>query len=109
MTEAAPLLEVSDLRIAARTGDSEHLIVDGMRLDVRPGEAIAIVGESGSGKSMTARALIGLLPTGVGASGSIRFGGEQLIGAPERRWRQLRGRSIAMLPQDPFKIGRAHV
>jgi peptide/nickel transport system ATP-binding protein len=95
-----PALEVRGLRVTSTRG----VIVDGLDLDVAPGETIGIVGESGSGKSLTARALVGLLPAGVGASGSIRLHGRELVGAPERAWKGVRGGEIALLLQDPFTM-----
>src|SRR3954449_603361 len=72
------------------------------QLDLNPGEIVGLAGESGSGKSMTALAILGLAPS-VGASvrGSITLDGEELVGAPERRLRALRGRRIAMVMQSP--------
>src|SRR6476620_5795191 len=103
------VLEVRGLRIEAPQG----VIVDGLDLAVGEGETIGIVGESGSGKSLTARALVGLLPQGLTASGSVAFRGRELLGARERAWREVRGAEIALLLQDPFtmlnplmKVGR---
>ncbi len=93
-------LQVRELRVTSTRG----VIVDGLDLDVSRGETIGIVGESGSGKSLTARALVGLLPAGVTASGSIRFAGRELVDAPERVWKGVRGREIALLLQDPFTM-----
>jgi peptide/nickel transport system ATP-binding protein len=103
------VLDVRGLRIDAPQG----VIVDGLDLTVGEGETIGIVGESGSGKSLTARSLVGLLPSGLRASGSVRFRGRELLGARERVWREVRGSEIALLLQDPFtmlnplmKVGR---
>ena len=93
-------LEVHGLRIDGPQGT----IVDGLDLSVGEGETIGIVGESGSGKSLTARALVGLLPTGLRATGSIQFRGRELLGARERAWREVRGREVALLLQDPFTM-----
>ena len=73
-------------------------------LAVAPGETVGIVGESGSGKSLTARALIGLLPSGVRARGRVTVGGRNLLALPERALRRVRGREIALLLQDPFTM-----
>jgi peptide/nickel transport system ATP-binding protein len=94
------VLEVRDLRIVAPQG----VIVDGLDLTVGEGETIGIVGESGSGKSLTARALVGLLPAGLRASGSVTFRGRELLGTRERAWREVRGSEIALLLQDPFTM-----
>jgi peptide/nickel transport system ATP-binding protein len=94
------VLEVRGLRIDAPQG----AIVDGLDLTVGEGETIGIVGESGSGKSLTARALVGLLPAGLRASGSVTFRGRELLGGRERAWRDVRGTEIALLLQDPFTL-----
>ncbi|MBB5753348.1 dipeptide ABC transporter ATP-binding protein [Prosthecomicrobium pneumaticum] len=100
---AAPLLAVRDLRVTirARTGTVEA--VAGVSFDILPGRTLALVGESGSGKSMTAMALIGLVPVGttVETAGSARFGGRELLTLSEAERRALRGRAIATILQDP--------
>ncbi|MGB4779934.1 dipeptide ABC transporter ATP-binding protein [Microbacterium sp.] len=68
---------------------------------VARGESLALIGESGSGKSTIARAVLRLLPEGAKASGGIRFQGQEVLKAPERRFRALRGREIGFVPQDP--------
>lgn len=96
MTE---LLEVSDLSVSF--GDTEA--VRGVSLAVAQGERIAVVGQSGSGKSTTAHAIIGLLPgTGRVTAGAIRWRGEDITSAGERRLRRLRGKEIGLVPQDPM-------
>src|SRR5256885_3088890 len=108
---SAALLEMRGLRIASSAG----VIVDGLDLDVAPGETVGIVGESGSGKSMTAKALIGLLPDGVAARGEALYEGRNLLALSERGLARLRGPEIGLVFQDPFtmlnplQIGRAHV
>jgi len=99
----APLLAISDLRIAYgyRTGDIE--VVHGISLDIRAGEVMGLVGESGSGKSQTALATLGLLPEGGHVTaGSIRFDGIELTDAGERTYERLRGSEIAYVPQEPI-------
>jgi peptide/nickel transport system ATP-binding protein len=96
----APLLDVRGLHIASAAG----VIVDRLDLGVAAGETIGIVGESGSGKSLTAKALVGLLPAGVTASGRVDFDGREILGAGERQWRRLRGSEIALMLQDPFTM-----
>ncbi|MEU0451121.1 ABC transporter ATP-binding protein [Streptomyces tendae] len=97
-----PLLDVRGLRIGYRAASGTRLAVDGLDLRVAAGEITAVVGESGSGKSSTAHALVGLLPAGgVVLGGSVRLQGEELTGLGERAWREVRGRRIGLIPQDP--------
>jgi len=97
-TTLSPALDVQDLRIE-RAGQT---IVSRVSLALRSGETIGIVGESGSGKSMTARALMGLLPRGLTAHGAVVYGGKDLLALDERDWRAIRGRQMGLIPQDPF-------
>jgi len=97
------MLEVRDLSIEFGRAANPLRVVDGVSFDVRPAEAFGIVGESGSGKSMTALALLGLLPyPGRIAGGSIRFEGEEWVGLSERALRRLRGAKVAMIFQEPL-------
>lgn len=91
------VLEVRGLRI---TVGAEEL-VRGVDVTVAPGECVAIVGESGAGKSLTARALLGLLPSGMRAEADVlSVAGGDARSLPERRWRELRGETIALVSQD---------
>ncbi|MGC4152158.1 MAG: ABC transporter ATP-binding protein [Propionicimonas sp.] len=102
MTDA-PLLQVDDLRVSFHTSAGEVQAVRGVSFVLNPGETLAIVGESGSGKSVTARAILGLLPgNATVGSGSIRFDDRDLTQQPERRLRRIRGNDIAMVFQDPM-------
>ena len=92
-----PLLSVRDLRVSFGPGRDA---VTGLTLQASRGEVVAIVGESGCGKTLSALALTGLLPSGAKASGSARIGGTELIGAPERKMRRLRGSKVSMIFQD---------
>ena len=76
--------------------------LNGLSLEVAPGEAVALVGESGCGKSTAALALLGLLPPSAHAEGRIRLQGTDLLGLPARRLRDLRGRVISMIFQEPM-------
>ncbi|KRF12359.1 glutathione ABC transporter ATP-binding protein [Nocardioides sp. Soil797] len=98
MTETSDLLQVDHLAISFA---HPRPAVNDISLSIVEGEVLALVGESGSGKSMTARAVLGLLPPGARASGSIRFRGEEVLGLPEDQLARLRGRRIAMVFQEP--------
>ena len=77
--------------------------VRGVSFTVRAGETVAVVGESGSGKTVTALAVMGLIePPGMITDGEVRLAGRSLVGLPERRYRELRGRELAMVFQDPM-------
>ncbi|MDP3856642.1 MAG: ABC transporter ATP-binding protein [Stagnimonas sp.] len=77
-------------------------VVDGLGFRLEAGRCLGLVGESGSGKSQTALALIGLLPTGARASGSVCFEGRELLALPERERARLLGARIGMVFQDPM-------
>lgn len=93
------VLSVQDLAVAY----GATTVLEDVRLTLAPGEKLALVGESGSGKSTTIAAILGLLP-GAGRiiGGSIRYRGQELVGAPEAVWAGLRGQGIALVPQDPM-------
>ncbi|WP_144630535.1 dipeptide ABC transporter ATP-binding protein [Bordetella genomosp. 13] len=98
---AAPLLEVSRLRVAFGQGASERPVVKGVSFTVAPGRCLAIVGESGSGKSVTARSLVGLAGHGARVQAdALALHGEDLRGHDDARWRRLRGARIGFVLQD---------
>lgn len=99
---AEPLLDVNDLAVAFPHGGGERRVVAGISYSVFAGRTLGVVGESGCGKSMTALALMGLVPAPGQVSGSVRFEGSEMIGQPEVHWRQLRGSRIAMVFQEPM-------
>ncbi|MGX1702717.1 ABC transporter ATP-binding protein [Microbacterium sp. NPDC055357] len=101
-TDAGELLRVEGLTVEFRTAGGTARVVDSLDFTVPRGGALGIVGESGSGKSMTSLAIMGLLPKGGSASGSIRFDGQELLTLPERAMRRVRGDRIAMIFQDPL-------
>jgi len=97
------LLEVRDLRIQFPTNDGLVKAVDGVSFSLDRGATLGIVGESGSGKSVTSLGIMGLHQgTNAQISGSIRLDGEELVGAPSSRVRELRGSKMAMIFQDPL-------
>ncbi len=100
----APLLSVRDLSVAFHQGDTETLAVDRVSFDIVPGEVVALVGESGSGKSVTAASILKLLPYPAAShpSGEIMFEGRDLMTAPERELRAVRGNDITMIFQEPM-------
>ncbi len=99
---AAPLVEVSDLRVTLATARGPVEAVRGASFAVGRGDTLGLVGESGCGKSLTALALIGLLPEGARATGSIRFDGRELLGLDDAALCRLRGRRIGMVFQEPM-------
>lgn len=92
-----PVAQVSDLTV--RFGDMTAL--SHLDLIVGAGERVGLIGESGSGKSMTASALLGLLPHTAEVTGSVRLGGVEIVGLPEEQLRRLRGKAVGLVAQDP--------
>src|SRR5688500_2216306 len=102
MSDPRPLLAIKDLRTWLYTGDAVVRAVDGVSLDVMPGETFALVGESGCGKSMTALSIMRLLPdSGQVVGGSVELDGRDLMRLPESEMRDVRGRRAAMIFQEP--------
>ena len=103
MMTAPPAVSIKNLRIELPKGAERPFAVDGVSLDLRPGKIVCVVGESGSGKSMCAHALMGLLPDTVSVtSGEIQFEGRDLLKLDDDGWRDLRGRRLAMIFQEPM-------
>jgi oligopeptide transport system ATP-binding protein len=96
------LLEVDGLRVRLRAGDQLVTVVDGVDYRVEAGEVFGVAGESGSGKTMSMLALLGLLPDGAAVDGAIRFDGRDLLRLTPQRRRELAGRELAMVFQDPL-------
>ena len=99
-----PLLQVEQLRIELTTRDGVAPVIDDLSFSIEAGETLSFVGESGCGKSMTALALMGLLPEGIGriADGRITFNGEELVNTSDERLREIRGNDISMIFQEPM-------
>ncbi|MEU4013824.1 ABC transporter ATP-binding protein [Microbacterium sp. NPDC028030] len=96
------LLSVTDLKVTFRTEDGSVEAVKGIDLEVRPGEVLALVGESGSGKSVTAMAILKLLPRTATVTGSISLAGRELLPLAEADMNAVRGAEISMVFQEPM-------
>jgi peptide/nickel transport system permease protein len=98
------LLEVKALETQFHVKNRIYRAVGGVDLNVEKGECLGIIGESGSGKSVTALSIMGLVasPPGVITGGAAYYDGEDLIGAPYRRLRDMRGRNVSYIFQDPL-------
>ncbi|MCC2633145.1 MAG: putative type dipeptide/oligopeptide transport system, ATP-binding component [Ramlibacter sp.] len=96
------LLEVNDLSVELQTHRGPAYAVRNVSFRLERGESLGLIGESGSGKSITAMALMGLLPENARVTGSIRFEGQELVGKPERDMCALRGDRIGMIFQEPM-------
>ncbi|KJC51525.1 microcin ABC transporter ATP-binding protein [Bradyrhizobium sp. LTSP849] len=100
---APATVSIKNLRIALPKSAERQFAVDGISLDLKAGKIVCVVGESGSGKSMCAHALMGLLPDTVEVtSGEIMFEGRDLLKLDDDGWRDLRGRRLAMIFQEPM-------
>jgi oligopeptide/dipeptide ABC transporter ATP-binding protein len=109
---ASTVLEIIDLKVRFPSDDGEVKAVDGVSFALQEGETLGVVGESGSGKSVTAMAVLGILPKRAQISGQIQFRGRDLTGLREGDLRDLRGNHVAMVFQDAlaslnpvFRIG----
>lgn len=99
----SPLLQVENLATELENGKAVVRAVDGVTFAIRRHETFALLGESGCGKSMTALSLMRLLPeAGKVLAGSVRLGGEELLSLPENAMRDVRGKRIAMIFQEPM-------
>ena len=96
------ILQIRDLCVTFNTQVGELKAVRGIDVDVAPGEILGVVGESGSGKSVSFLAAMGLLPSSATISGSVLLDGKELIGAKRKAIRSVRGKSLAMVFQDPL-------
>jgi peptide/nickel transport system ATP-binding protein len=96
------LLDVQDLRVTLRTSRGPADALRGVSFSLQRGQTLGLIGESGCGKSITALALMGLLPDNAQVTGSVQFDGRQLVGLPENQWCQLRGNRVGMVFQEPM-------
>ena len=101
---AEPLLEIRDFHLAIDTFDGELKVLDGVNLTLARGDTLGIVGETGCGKSVTAKSILGLVPSPPArvVAGEIRFRGRNLVTASNKEMRAIRGIEIAMIFQDPM-------
>ncbi|HVO05833.1 MAG TPA: ABC transporter ATP-binding protein [Burkholderiaceae bacterium] len=99
---SSPLLAVDDLHVTLQTARGPGAALRGVSFAIDRGQTVGLIGESGCGKSITALALMGLLPEGARVGGSIRLDGHELVGLDESGWCALRGRRIGMVFQEPM-------
>jgi oligopeptide/dipeptide ABC transporter ATP-binding protein len=98
----SPLLEVTDLHVAFPTDGQPVAAVRGISYHINPGEVVAMVGESGSGKSVSAMAVMGLLPEYARVRGSVRLHDTELLGLGDDAMSRFRGKAVGMVFQDPM-------
>ncbi|MEM8740535.1 MAG: ABC transporter ATP-binding protein [Pseudomonadota bacterium] len=96
------LLAVRDLSVSFRQGVNMTRAVKGVSFEIAAGETVALVGESGSGKSVTALSTVSLLPDVAQVTGSVTYGGREMVAAPEATLRQVRGNDISFIFQEPM-------
>jgi len=102
LTGQEPLLSVEDLVIHFRLYEGRARVINGISLTIHRGESVALVGETGCGKSITAKAILGLLPPNAEiVSGRVIFEGQDLLRLPQDSLQKIRGSTIAMIFQDP--------
>jgi oligopeptide/dipeptide ABC transporter ATP-binding protein len=99
---AIPLLDIRNLTVEFSTRRGVVRAVQQVDLTIAKGETVGIVGESGSGKSVSTLALMGLLPKTAKVTGSVKYRGTELVGMHAKQLNQIRGKSIAMIFQDPM-------
>jgi peptide/nickel transport system ATP-binding protein len=102
MESQKTIIQATDLSVDFWVDGEWVMAASGVNFSVRPGEVLAIVGESGSGKSTSAMSLLGLLPVNGRSSGSVKLNGEEVIGATKKRLREIRGKDIAVIFQEPM-------
>jgi len=97
-----PILDIENLKVGFWNKEGLNPAVKGVDIHVNEGETVALVGESGSGKSVTALSVLQLLAQSAEMSGSVKYRGEQLVGATTKKMRQVRGNEISMIFQEPM-------
>jgi len=106
---AEPILQIRDLHVRFETPDGDVHAVKSATFDIGKGEVVGVVGESGSGKSQMFMAAIGLLAGNGTATGSVLFKGQELVGAPKKFLRSVRGSQIGVIFQDPLTSLTPHM
>jgi oligopeptide/dipeptide ABC transporter ATP-binding protein len=106
---AEKIFEITDFDVRFATPDGEVHAVKSLNLTINPGECLGVVGESGSGKSQLFLGAIGLLPQNGRATGSVKYRGEEILGAPQKVLNKLRGSKITMIFQDPLTSLTPHM
>ena len=96
------VLTVENLSVTFRQGANENAAVRNVSFTVGKGETVALVGESGSGKSVTALSTVSLLPQSATITGSVKYAGDEMVGAAPRKLRQVRGNDISFIFQEPM-------
>ncbi|GAA2141449.1 ABC transporter ATP-binding protein [Arthrobacter humicola] len=100
-TGSGPVLDIDHLKVTFATDSGDVFAVKDVSLEVNPGEVLAIVGESGSGKTVTAKTILGLLPETATSQGAVLINGNNVITVSAAKLRQIRGRDVAMVFQEP--------
>src|ERR1700749_2938969 len=103
------LLEITGLDIRFDTPDGEVHAVKNAGLTIESGECLGVVGESGSGKSQLFLGAFGLLAANGRATGSVKYRGAEILGAPQKRLNTLRGSGVTMIFQDPLTALTPHM
>ncbi|HEX4178857.1 MAG TPA: ATP-binding cassette domain-containing protein, partial [Rhizomicrobium sp.] len=104
-----PLLEITDLNVRFSTADGEVEAVKHTSLTIRESECLGVVGESGSGKSQLFLAAFGLIAANGKVTGSVKYRGEEILGASPKRLNALRGGAVTMIFQDPLTSLTPHM
>lgn len=102
MTNPAPLVRIHQLHVELPTREGPALAVRGLDLEIPRGAIVGLVGESGCGKSVTARAILRLLPRNARTQGTVNFDGKNILDLPEQSLQGYRGRRVSMVFQNPM-------